>query len=90
MCEDAKASNESITIVIATVNDGKVSFAAGCGKQAVKLGAHAGKIVKAAAQIAGGNGGGKPDIAMAGGKNADKIDDALAAVKDTVSGMLKA
>ena len=90
MCEDAKASNESITIVIATVNDGKVNFAAGCGKQAVKLGAHAGKIVKAAAQIAGGNGGGKPDIAMAGGKNADKIDDALAAVKDTVSGMLKA
>ncbi len=90
MCEDAKAAKDDIAIVIATANGGKVNFAAGCGKQAVKLGAHAGKIVKAAAQIAGGNGGGKPDIAMAGGKNAGKIDDALAAVKEAVSGMLNA
>ncbi len=90
MCEEAKAGNDNIVIVIATVNEGKVNFAAGCGKNAVKLGAHAGKIVKAAAQIAGGNGGGKPDLAMAGAKNADKIEEALAAVKDTVSGMLKA
>ena len=48
------------------------------------------KLVKAVAQAAGGNGGGKPDLAMAGAKNPEKIDDALAVVKETVFGMLKA
>ena len=53
------------------------------------MGANAGKVVKAVAQAAGGNGGGKPDLAMAGAKNPEKIADALAIVKETVFGMLK-
>ena len=65
-------------------NDGKVTFAAACGKEALELGANAGKIVKSAAQMAGGNGGGKPDMAMAGAKDAEKVQFALDSVKAIV------
>ena len=75
--------------VLATENDGKVTFAAACGKEALALGANAGKIIKAVAQKAGGNGGGKPDMAMAGAKQPEKISEALDSVKETVYAMLK-
>ena len=89
MCERAKDSAPKVVIVLAAVNDGKVTFAAACGKEALALGANAGKIVKAVAQAAGGNGGGKPDMAMAGAKEPEKVESALSTVKDTVFSMLK-
>ena len=89
MCERAKDRAPKCVIVLAAVNDGKVTFAAACGKEALELGANAGKIVKAVAQAAGGNGGGKPDLAMAGAKEVDKVDFALSTVKETVYSMLK-
>ena len=80
----------SVAALLACVTKkGTVSFAAACGKDAVKAGAHAGNIVKAAAVIAGGNGGGRPDSAMAGGKDAAKIEEALASAKATLEGQLK-
>ena len=51
--------------------------------------ANAGKVVKAVAQMAGGNGGGKPDMAMAGAKDAEKVQFALDSVKAIVFEMLK-
>jgi alanyl-tRNA synthetase len=89
MCEKAKSAVPDSVTVIASINDGKVTFAAGCGKQAMALGANAGKIVKAVAQAAGGNGGGKPDLAMAGAKDADKVTDALAVALDVVKELLQ-
>ena len=89
MCERAKDSAPKVVIVLAAVNDGKVTFAAACGKEALALGANADKIVKAVAQAAGGNGGGKPDMAMAGAKEPEKVESALSTVKDTVFSMLK-
>ncbi len=89
ICEKAKGEDPATVIVLAAKNGGKVTFAAGCGKEALARGANAGKLVKAVAQAAGGNGGGKPDMAMAGAKDANKIGEALAVVKDTVLGMLK-
>ena len=89
ICEKAKGEDPATVIVLAAKNGSKVTFAAGCGKEALTRGANAGKIVKAVAQAAGGNGGGKPDMAMAGAKDANKIGEALAVVKDTVLGMLK-
>ena len=89
MCENAKAEDPKAVVVASTVNEGKINFSVACGKEAVKSGAHAGKLVKAVAQIAGGNGGGKPELAMAGAKDAEKIDEALRSVKETVLSMLK-
>ena len=60
------------------------------GKAAVEKGVHAGQIVKQVSQIAGGNGGGKPDSAMAGAKDLSKLDEALAAVESVVETMVKA
>lgn len=89
MCEKARDKDSSTVIVLAAANEGKVTFAAACGKEAVAKGVLAGKVVKAVAQAAGGNGGGKPDMAMAGAKDVTKISDALAVVKETVLGMFK-
>ena len=80
--ETLKADNADVIALLAAVNDGKLTFCAACGKDAVGKGAHAGNLVKETAKIAGGNGGGKPDIAMAGGKDISKIKEALAAVED--------
>lgn len=89
MCERGKDMAPNAVIVLAATNDGKVTFASACGKKALENGANAGKIVKAVAQAAGGNGGGKPDLAMAGAKAPEKVDSALAIVKETVYAMLK-
>ncbi len=89
MCEKAREKAPKSVCVFAAVNGDKVTFAATCGKEALALGANAGKIVKAVAQAAGGNGGGKLDMAMAGAKDADKVEQALGIVKDTVFAMLK-
>ena len=76
--------NDRLTTMVAVVGaivDGKALFAAGAGSDTVKkFGVHCGELVKAAAQKAGGGGGGSPVRAQAGGKNPQKIDEALAAV----------
>ena len=77
-----KDSDENIVAVLGSVTDGKVTLLAVCGKSAVKNGAHAGKIIKETAAIVGGGGGGRPDSAQAGGKDASKLDEALANVKN--------
>ena len=89
MIDTIKAENDDAVAVLAAVNGEKLTFCAGVGKAALAKGAHAGNIVKAVAQIAGGNGGGKPDSAMAGGKEIAKVDEALAAVSSIVEGQLK-
>lgn len=76
-------------IVLAGINEGKVTFGCACGKEAREKGANAGKIVKAVAQIAGGNGGGKPDLAMAGAKDPTKVDEAIMQAKVIILDMIK-
>ena len=66
--------------VLASVADGKIAFLATATKDALEKGVHAGKVIKEITAIAGGSGGGKPDMAQGGGKDADKIADALSAV----------
>ncbi len=74
-----------VAALLAGVNDGKITFQAVCGKEAVSRGVRAGDIIKAIAPICGGKGGGKPDSAMGGGSDLLKLDDALAALDDFVS-----
>ncbi|MDD6344636.1 MAG: DHHA1 domain-containing protein, partial [Oscillospiraceae bacterium] len=68
---------------------GKITLIAMASKDAVKSGVHCGNIIKDITQIAGGRGGGKPDMAQGGGKDASKIDEALAAVETIVEGQVK-
>ena len=79
----------SVVAVLATAAGEKVTFLAVCGKDAVKAGVKAGEIVKFVCNICGGNGGGKPDSAMGGGKDATKMDEALNAVAEFVATKVK-
>ena len=77
-----------LVAVLSTVNDGKITFLAVCGKDAVAKGLKAGDLVKLVCTCCGGSGGGKPDSAMGGGKDVLKLDDALALVDDFVASKL--
>ena len=76
--------NDNIVAVLASVQGEKISILAVCGKNAVARGVKAGLLVKQVCSLCGGSGGGKPDSAMGGGKDALKLDDALATVDDFV------
>ena len=78
-----KASD--VVAILSSVNDGKITFLAVCGKDAVAKGLKAGELVKLACTCCGGSGGGKPDSAMGGGKDINKLDDALALADDYVA-----
>ena len=75
-------------VVLASENDGKVNLMAMATDGAMKSGAHAGNLIKAIAGIVGGGGGGRPNMAQAGGKDASKIDECLAEAKKALEGML--
>ena len=78
----------AVVAVLASVNGGKITFLAVCGKEAVAKGVKAGDLVKNVCTICGGKGGGKPDSAMGGGSDLLKLDDALASVDDFVAAKL--
>ncbi len=87
---DAFKAKYNDAVALFAVNSGdKLTFACACGKDAVAKGAHAGNIVKKVAVITGGNGGGRPDSAMAGGKDASKLNEAMAAAFNIISEMIK-
>ena len=73
-------------VLLGAVQGDKVSFVCKVDKELTKQGYHAGKIVKAAAVAAGGGGGGRPDMAQAGGKDPQKLEEALKAGKEAVQG----
>ncbi len=85
MCNMCLDKNQKTVVVLCSMNGPKGVFACACGKEAIASGLKAGDIVRAVAQITGGNGGGKPDMAMAGAKDISKIPEALEAVKSIVS-----
>ena len=78
---------DGVVALLSTV-DGKVNIVVMATDSAVKAGAHAGNLIKAVAPIVGGGGGGRPNMAQAGGKNPAGVDDALAAVKTELEKML--
>ncbi len=89
LSDKIKAENADMVAVLAIKSGDKLNFIAVAGKDAVAAGAHAGKIVGAVAAVTGGKGGGRPDNAMAGGRDASKIAEALESAKATLEGMLK-
>ena len=89
LADDIKAKYADTVTVLAVLSDGKLNFIAVAGKDAIAAGAHAGKLVGAVASVCGGKGGGRPDSAMAGGKDSDKVDEALLSAEATLLGFLK-
>ena len=75
-------------IVLASAVDGKVSLMAMATEGAVKQGAHAGNLIKGIASLVGGGGGGRPNMAQAGGKNPAGIDEAIGKVKEVLEAQL--
>ncbi len=74
-----------IVAVLASVKDGKITFLAVCGKDAVAAGVKAGDIIRQVTALTGGKGGGKPDSAMGGGHDLLMLDNALAMVDNFVA-----
>ena len=90
MCDKVTDKVGDCVVVLATVNGEKSTFVCACSSATIAKGIKAGDIVKKVAMIAGGNGGGKPDMAMAGGKDVSKTDDAILAVEGIVKEILGA
>ena len=76
-------------VLIASVTDGKVSLMAAVTDGAMKQGAHAGNLIKGIAALVGGGGGGRPNMAQAGGKNPAGVDAALEKAKEVLAGQIK-
>ncbi len=74
----------NVAAVLASVNGEKITFVAVCGKETIAKGIKAGDLVKLVCTACGGSGGGKPDSAMGGGKDATQVDNALALVDDFI------
>lgn len=84
LCDKVKERPEPVAAVFAGVSDGKATLAAACNKPAQDMGVKAGALVKEVAQLCGGNGGGRPDFAMAGAKDQTKLDEALASIPQII------
>ena len=87
LCDTLKDKHPDAVAVFAAVADGKLNFAVAAGTDAVKAGAHAGNILREVAAICGGRGGGRPDSAMGGGRDIDKIPEALAKAEEILAGI---
>ena len=86
--DQLKAKVSEGIVVIASANDGKVNLIAMATDGAVKKGAHAGNLIKEIAPLVGGGGGGRPNMAQAGGKNPAGIQDAIAKAKEAAKNQL--
>ena len=77
LSDDIKKDNKGVCMAFAAVNGDKVTFLVSLTDDVVEKGYHAGNMIKQIAKIAGGGGGGKADMAQAGGKDPAKVQDAL-------------
>ncbi|MFB6469355.1 alanine--tRNA ligase [Cytobacillus sp. Hz8] len=84
MADELKQQLGSVVIVLGSAHEGKVNLIAGVTKDLIEKGFHAGKLIKEVATRCGGGGGGRPDMAQAGGKDAQKLDSALQFVEEWV------
>lgn len=87
--DEIKNQIYSGVIVLASVSDNKVSFVSMVTKDLMDKGIHAGNIIREVAKVAGGGGGGRPDMAQAGGKDPSKVDDGLELVEILIKKSLK-
>lgn len=80
---------DDAVVILAATSEDRVLWLAMAGKSAVKRGIHAGNLIRQAAKMTGGGGGGRPDMAQAGGKDVDAVDDAMAALREAIERVAK-
>jgi alanyl-tRNA synthetase len=80
---------ENCVVILTTTEGDKISVVGMASKQAVAKGAHAGNIIKEVTKHSGGSGGGRPDMAQGGIKDASKLDSALSLVEGVLQGQIK-
>ncbi len=85
LADTVKDKHPDAIAVLALVDGERLNFIAAAGAEAVKLGAHAGKLLSEVSAVTGGKGGGRPDSAMSGGKDIEKIDAALKKAEEIVA-----
>ncbi|MDA7027681.1 alanine--tRNA ligase [Bacillus sp. CLL-7-23] len=88
MVDELKVKLGSGIIVLGAVHNEKVNISAGVTKDLIERGFHAGKLVKQVAEACGGGGGGRPDMAQAGGKQPEKLEEALSSAEEWVKSVL--
>lgn len=89
LAEKLRNKNDNSLVVLASITEDKVNFVAMASKEAVLKGVHCGKIIKEIASIAGGGGGGRPDMAQAGGKLPEKAQEALNKIQTILETLIK-
>ncbi|GAB6990830.1 alanine--tRNA ligase [Paenibacillus pini] len=90
LADELKGKLPNAVIVLGAAMDDKVNFVVSVPQSLIKSGLHAGKLVKEIASVCGGGGGGRPDMAQAGGKDASKLDEALKLAVELVAGSTQA
>ena len=88
MADNVKSTIPEGTVVLLVGKTDALSFACICAADAVKAGAHAGKLIKAVTALCGGNGGGRPDSAMGAGKDLAKLGEVAAVAASELKAML--
>lgn len=89
MGDEMKNKGDNVVAVIAGTNGEKATIVAVCGKHAIEKGVKAGDLVREIAKLAGGGGGGRPDSAMAGAKDLEKLDSAISKAEEIVRALIK-
>lgn len=87
LAEEIREKEHSI-VLLSSVQGEKINFVCACPKEAISRGAKAGNIIKEVAKITGGGGGGRPDMATAGGKDLSKLDQAMEALGEIIENIL--
>lgn len=87
--DDVVARDDKAVAVFGIESEGRANLVAGCGAEAVKLGAHAGNLLKAVSPIVGGGGGGRPNSASSGGKDPAKLPEAIAQAGQILNSQIK-
>lgn len=84
LADGVRSERERIIVLFATVNEDKLNFVCAVSKDLVKEGISAGKLIKEVAKVAGGGGGGRPDMATAGAKDITKVQDAFNMLEELI------
>jgi alanyl-tRNA synthetase len=90
LCDELIGNANGKTLALLATGGDKAGFVIKISKDLVQKGLHAGKIIKEVAKVAGGGGGGRPDMATAGGKDVEKIDEALVQAEKLIAQALSA